>query len=394
MIEELYEFMPLTDWSVNITVSDVKDRGFPKDLKKIFDDAKFFPYLESKPELGGFRILDSEKLSKVVVQWAEENKENTGVDTIPVILFVDGKYAKDDLWLDSNGLLGLAPPNPDDPNKPCCAYGVISDHMIWDSKVSPNKLLVHELGHVLGLMHPFHGFDNEGNVSYYDYFEKYTSSVMGYNAPYQGCALWYDYLVEDIETCGNAQPEFTQFEKNYYYRHLTVQLQKDALSKIHQTSFEYEKLGKVLSDNSIQEIKKLINDSTTKMKNQEFLGDDGSIKIAYRALEKSENLEEKNTVSISPLIKQKVPDWVKNNAKWWSDGQVDDSTFSQGIGFLIKEKVISVSSLPPQASTVSEEKIPDWIKNNAKWWADGMISEDDFLKGITYMVEKGIIRAQ
>jgi len=92
--------------------------------------------------------------------------------------------------------------------------------------------------------------------------------------------------------------------------------------------------------------------------------------------------------------KPKVPEWVKNNAKWWSDGQVDDSTFSQGIGFLIKNKVISVSSLPPQASAVAQEKVPDWIKNNAKWWADGMISEDDFLKGITYMVEKGIIRAQ
>ena len=90
----------------------------------------------------------------------------------------------------------------------------------------------------------------------------------------------------------------------------------------------------------------------------------------------------------------KVPDWIKNNAKWWADGQVDDSTFSQGIGFLIKNKVISISSVQPQASSVSEEKIPDWIKNNAKWWADGMISEDDFLKGITYMVEKGIIRAQ
>ena len=99
-----------------------------------------------------------------------------------------------------------------------------------------------------------------------------------------------------------------------------------------------------------------------------------------------------NTTNITTL--SKIPDWVKNNAKWWSDGQVDDSTFSQGIGFLIKEKVISVSSLPPPASAVAEEKIPDWIKNNAKWWADGMISEDDFLKGITYMVEKGIIRAQ
>ena len=87
-----------------------------------------------------------------------------------------------------------------------------------------------------------------------------------------------------------------------------------------------------------------------------------------------------------------IPEWIKNNAKWWSDGQVDDSTFSQGIGFLIKEKVISISSLPPQASAVSEEKIPDWIKNNAMWWADGMISEDEFLRAIKYMVENGIVK--
>ena len=111
------------------------------------------------------------------------------------------------------------------------------------------------------------------------------------------------------------------------------------------------------------------------------------IKIPIRLTIKNDSNDFNETMN-------KVPDWVKNNAKWWSDGQVDDSTFSQGIGFLIKEKVISVSSLPPQASDVAEEKIPDWIKNNAKWWADGMISEDDFLKGITYMVEKGIVKVQ
>ena len=95
----------------------------------------------------------------------------------------------------------------------------------------------------------------------------------------------------------------------------------------------------------------------------------------------------------NPTILSKVPDWVKNNAKWWSDGQVDDSTFSQGIGFLIKENIIEIDNLP-SSSGDSDQSVPEWVKNNAKWWADGMISEDDFLKGITYMVEKGIIRAQ
>ena len=87
----------------------------------------------------------------------------------------------------------------------------------------------------------------------------------------------------------------------------------------------------------------------------------------------------------------KVPEWVKNNAKWWSDSQVDDTTFSQGIGYLIKENIIEIDNLP-SSSGDSDQSVPEWVKNNAKWWADGMISEDDFLRGITYMVEKGIIQ--
>jgi len=36
--------------------------------------------------------------------------------------------------------------------------------------------------------------------------------------------------------------------------------------------------------------------------------------------------------------------------------------------------------------------IPSWIKNNAGWWADGQISDADFVFGIKHLVEQGIIR--
>jgi phosphonate transport system substrate-binding protein len=39
-----------------------------------------------------------------------------------------------------------------------------------------------------------------------------------------------------------------------------------------------------------------------------------------------------------------VPDWVKNNAAWWAEGTVDDQTFLNGIEFLIENGVINVSS--------------------------------------------------
>jgi len=37
-----------------------------------------------------------------------------------------------------------------------------------------------------------------------------------------------------------------------------------------------------------------------------------------------------------------IPAWIKNNAEWWADDLIDDSTFLQGIQFLIKDGVIVV----------------------------------------------------
>jgi len=104
-----------------------------------------------------------------------------------------------------------------------------------------------------------------------------------------------------------------------------------------------------------------------------------------------ENID-KNIITVSDATKEKIPGWIKNNAKWWSEGQIGDSDFTNGIQHLMKEKIINIPDLPEQASGVAEEKVPDWVKNNAGWWADGLISEDDFLNGIKYLVEKGIIK--
>ena len=38
-----------------------------------------------------------------------------------------------------------------------------------------------------------------------------------------------------------------------------------------------------------------------------------------------------------------VPSWVKNNAGWWAEGTIDDDSFVQGIQFLIKEGIMSIT---------------------------------------------------
>ncbi len=43
-------------------------------------------------------------------------------------------------------------------------------------------------------------------------------------------------------------------------------------------------------------------------------------------------------------------------------------------------------------SIIFEESfIPSWVKLNAAWWADGMFSDVEFLSGIEYMLERGIL---
>ena len=103
-----------------------------------------------------------------------------------------------------------------------------------------------------------------------------------------------------------------------------------------------------------------------------------------------ESLQEIKSAADSTKIKGKIPEWIKNNVKWWADGTIDDSSFKQGIQHMIKENIISIKDLPKSSGTY-EDKIPEWIKQNARWWADGTIGEEDFVNGLKYMVKKRII---
>ena len=87
--------------------------------------------------------------------------------------------------------------------------------------------------------------------------------------------------------------------------------------------------------------------------------------------------------------KQIIPNWIKNNAGWWSAGQIGDNDFASGIEYMIKEGIIMVFASSGQTS--EEAVIPDWIRNNAGWWSADQIGDKDFLAGIEYLVKSGII---
>ena len=89
------------------------------------------------------------------------------------------------------------------------------------------------------------------------------------------------------------------------------------------------------------------------------------------------------------IQKKGIPNWIKNNAEWWAQDQINDGSFIQGLQFLIQEKIIQVESKSQKSGDVKD--IPTWIKNNAEWWANGTIDDSTFISGIEYLVKEGII---
>ena len=94
---------------------------------------------------------------------------------------------------------------------------------------------------------------------------------------------------------------------------------------------------------------------------------------------------------IPSAFAENVPDWIKNNAGWWATDQIDDSSFLQGIQYLIKEGIMVI---PPTETSESagSHGIPSWIKNNAGWWADGLIDDSSFVLGMQWLISNGIIK--
>jgi len=97
-----------------------------------------------------------------------------------------------------------------------------------------------------------------------------------------------------------------------------------------------------------------------------------------------------STISSLTSDEIKIPDWVRNNAKWWSEGSIGDKDFASGIQYMIKEGIIKIPQTEGGSSN-QNIKIPDWVRNNAKWWSEGSIGDKDFASGIQYMIKIGII---
>jgi len=91
-----------------------------------------------------------------------------------------------------------------------------------------------------------------------------------------------------------------------------------------------------------------------------------------------------------------IPNWVKNVAGWWASGLITENEFLTGIEYLINSNIILLDFVPCNDAIQSQSKdtksVPDWIKNNASWWSDNLIDDIDFINGLEYLIKHKIIK--
>jgi len=84
-----------------------------------------------------------------------------------------------------------------------------------------------------------------------------------------------------------------------------------------------------------------------------------------------------------------IPELSKFSASLWADDGITDASYLFDLTSFIREDIIKIPETEVNIETPS--RIPKWVKNNAGWWANGLISDIDYINGIQYLVDKGII---
>ncbi len=61
----------------------------------------------------------------------------------------------------------------------------------------------------------------------------------------------------------------------------------------------------------------------------------------------------------------------------------------KGLSLIVGLSIFSVFIFGVNAESST---IPDWVKNNAKWWSEGQIGETDYISSLQYLINQGIIQ--
>lgn len=85
-----------------------------------------------------------------------------------------------------------------------------------------------------------------------------------------------------------------------------------------------------------------------------------------------------------------IPFWIKQSTKWWSEGKISDSSFTQAIQWLAVQKRLS-ESLDFRYES-EQEKVPNWVKKITSFWINKKISDTEFFNAMSFLLQTKIMK--
>ena len=459
--KELTSLYPYSNWDITLHLESWKTRGLSNELKDVINLHDSGTLQDWDGNTHYYSTLRSESIKPHLLEWANERRAVASADeyswVLPVLMVVDkSKYS---IYLDRYGTTGFAPALDweSDSLMPCCAFGIIEDEDVWSKGLGGTDLVIHEVGHLIGLAHPFHSSTYEEGMAENKFWNQYASP-MTYANPPRGCGIIYEIIEQ--KSCGIAAPSYTEFEKNFLTDQVFLSLVKKTEENI--------SLASNMSDpdfTKISSIRNDLNSAKNKFESEQFSVNINAVNIAKTALAESlslvqnENVEFKmdEIVDNSKII-VKIPeeqylltrngllltisgsisDEIRYNSgmkitlsithpdnsdeelkvnitkdrkfqtMYRFDGKSELGTYKVQARYvtglhidessniasfeLVSELSESIPKIPETPTTPSPTSaIPAWIKNNAGWWADDVITDNDFIQGIQWLIKNGVL---
>ena len=121
-----------------------------------------------------------------------------------------------------------------------------------------------------------------------------------------------------------------------------------------------------------------------------------AIEVIKEKIVEESSQEEVEIVEPNEIIPDKVPNWIKQRTKAWVTDSATDVGFAQGLTGMINENILQIPDNRITAKNASEIvfEIPQWVKNNAKWWTEDLISETEFVNAIQFLLDNDHIKIE
>jgi len=232
----LTQLVPYAEWS-----SDINGQSFdslPRELQRTIQRSLSFNQVpgndivlvKSKDLIVELNKWVASSVTQEQLQLAKEEAAKTVF--VPVVIFVFDTKA----YVDQIPTLGRAISDPSDESVPCCAILAADKRSLFDFGTGLSTVVIHEMGHVLGLRHPHDGY-NPAKGEFNNWFFDWSYTPMSYIAPLGlGCGLLG-------APCGLVVSEFGQFDHDAMDRAAILYLLNRAQLNVYDSTVSLEKNG-------------------------------------------------------------------------------------------------------------------------------------------------------